>query len=165
MHNQKDIIGKVLGQIPSGLFVLTYYNQEINKPDGILMSWIQQISFHPPMVMIAVNKERKALKSLEKNGKFALNILHSDNKELMKQFGRNGIEALESNAVQYTLNGDKAAILSDSLSTLELSKVDLFSNERADHHIMMAEVIGAHTQSNFENNSPIIHLRKSGFHY
>ena len=51
MKNKKEV-GKALGRIPSGLFIVTakYEDQE----DAVLASWVNQSSFEPPEVTIAL---------------------------------------------------------------------------------------------------------------
>ena len=48
-----------LGRIPSGLFVLTARNGE--RETGMLASWVQQCSFTPPCVSVALRKGRELI--------------------------------------------------------------------------------------------------------
>ena len=52
----KQTVGKALGRIPSGVFVLTAVHE--NRRDAMLASWVQQVGFDPPAVSIAVAKGR-----------------------------------------------------------------------------------------------------------
>ena len=50
-------IAPVLGRIPSGVFILVA-GDGTGRRTGLLTSWVQQASFEPPQVTIAVNKSR-----------------------------------------------------------------------------------------------------------
>ena len=52
-----DPIAAVLGRTPSGIFVLTARAAD-GRETGMLASWVQQASFEPPMVTVAVNRKR-----------------------------------------------------------------------------------------------------------
>ena len=61
-----DALAAALGRIPSGLFVLTATSG--GAETGMLASWVQQCSFDPPQVTVAVNKERDVLDALHTHG-------------------------------------------------------------------------------------------------
>ena len=77
---------EALGRIPSGIFVLTA-RHEANET-GMLASWVQQCSFDPPQVVLAVNKERYVLDWLTSDAPFTLNILAEEQSHLLKHFAR-----------------------------------------------------------------------------
>ena len=56
-------LAQALGRIPSGLFVLTVRNGA--KETGMLASWVQQCSFDPPRLTIAIRQGRDVLEWLE----------------------------------------------------------------------------------------------------
>jgi hypothetical protein len=51
-----DDWARALGRIPSGLFILTARFED--QSTGMLASWVQQVSFDPPLVSVAVKKGR-----------------------------------------------------------------------------------------------------------
>ena len=53
----KDKLAPLLGRIPSGVFILVAGN-DTGQQTGMLASWVQQASFEPPQVTVAVNKSR-----------------------------------------------------------------------------------------------------------
>ena len=58
-----DSLAAALGRIPSGLFVLTVRHG--GRELGMLASWVQQCSFEPPQISLAINKERDVLELAE----------------------------------------------------------------------------------------------------
>src|SRR3954452_2677360 len=82
----KQSIGKALGKIPSGVFVLTA--QHGNENSAMLASWVQQAGFDPPAVSVALAKDRLIIDIIRASRKFALSIVPQDDSSLMKKYAR-----------------------------------------------------------------------------
>ena len=54
-HPDKQLAG-ALGRIPSGIFVLTVGRDNVET--GMLASWVQQCSFQPPLLSVAIQPGR-----------------------------------------------------------------------------------------------------------
>ena len=83
MKNKKEV-GKALGRIPSGLFVVTAKYKD--KEDAVLASWVNQCSFDPPAVTVALGVTRQARLLIEASQTFVVNVLGKDSNDLMKHF-------------------------------------------------------------------------------
>lgn len=155
----KEKIGKSLGRIPSGVAILT--TQQGEDKGAMLASWFQQCSFEPPMVSVAMKKGRSAESVLQSSEKFVLNILHTNQKDMLGHFGK-GFKPGEDPFVGIDTETQKTGlpILKKSLCFLECELRHVF--EVGDHHICVGEVINAGTE---EDGQPMVHLRRSGFHY
>lgn len=79
-------IARALGQVPSGCFVMTVSNA--GKATGLLTSWVQQASFEPPMVTVAVKVGRPVEQLLAASGKFVLNHIGENPLAMFRHFGR-----------------------------------------------------------------------------
>ena len=55
--SSSEVIGSILGRIPSGLFVITWQEQAVDKI--MLTSWLMQAGFKPPAISIAVGDGRR----------------------------------------------------------------------------------------------------------
>src|SRR5207253_1276585 len=75
-----------LGRIPSGLFVLTARRGEAET--GMLVSWVQQCSFEPPRVRVALARGREVGAWLAEGSAFTLNVLDSTQTDMIVHFGR-----------------------------------------------------------------------------
>ena len=75
-----------LGRIPSGLFVLTARRGEAET--GMLASWVQQCSFEPPRVSVALARGRELAAWLTEGAVFTLNILDDTQTDMIVHFGR-----------------------------------------------------------------------------
>ena len=87
----REIIGPVLGRIPSGVFILTASDGNGHET-GMLASWVQQAAFEPPMVTVVVNSKRFLNDWLQQEPKVALSLIGETRTEFLKHFGR-GFEA------------------------------------------------------------------------
>ncbi len=77
-------IGKALGGIPQGLFILTSAFEHRRR--GVVVSFVQQASFDPPMVMVALGKDRDIVPVIHESHAFALNQISEEDKLVLKQF-------------------------------------------------------------------------------
>ncbi|MEZ6045061.1 MAG: flavin reductase family protein [Planctomycetaceae bacterium] len=83
----RDILSKVLGKTPSGLHILIAGDGAGNTT-GMLASWVQQASFDPPAVTVAVNKKRYINDWLAQHPQVVLNLIGEKQNEFLKQFGK-----------------------------------------------------------------------------
>ncbi len=81
----KDV-SQALGRIPQGLFVMSARHEQ--GAQGVVVSWVQQVSFNPPLVMVALQKGRAIVPLVHGSKSFALNQVTSDDKLLLKTFTR-----------------------------------------------------------------------------
>ena len=80
----KDDWIQALGNMTYGIYVLTsFYQEEIN---GMIASWVSQVSYDPLLIMIAVHPNRYSHNLIAKSGCFALHVLAADQSNLMDRF-------------------------------------------------------------------------------
>ncbi|MFN5539860.1 MAG: flavin reductase family protein [Candidatus Melainabacteria bacterium] len=159
----KEKLGLALGRIPSGLFIVSFFNHELNQHDGMLMSWIQQTSFEPPMVSVCVQKSRKSLELIQQAGYFVVNIMGKQSNSVIGKFYKGEGEEKFVGTKTKKAETANALILEDAVSYLEC-KVSGIIETAGDHSIMLGEIISGELLVT-ENNDPSVHLRKSGFGY
>ena len=90
-------LGAALGRVPSGLFILTVRGDD-GRATGMLASWVQQAGFEPPMVSVALHKDRYVADWVRAAGRFVLNQVPAGNKTLLRHFGKGfdpGVPAFE----------------------------------------------------------------------
>ena len=85
MKNKKQM-GKALGKVASGLYVVTTKCED--KEDAVLASWVNQCSFEPPAVTIALATLRSARLLVEASEAFIVNVLPKEDMALLKHFSR-----------------------------------------------------------------------------
>jgi flavin reductase (DIM6/NTAB) family NADH-FMN oxidoreductase RutF len=154
-------LGKALGRIPSGVFILT-----AAAPDGaaqaMMASWVQQASFDPPTISIAIANGRPIAQLIKETKKLALAILPENDTTLMKRYAR-GIKPGEdpfagvgsvalSNGVPAP-RGALGYLAATLIQTVEFN---------ADHELLIARI----TAGRVEHAGPAFtHQRGGGFHY
>jgi len=162
----KENVSLALGRIPTGLFLVTFYNKDINSSDGILMSFVQQLSFEPPMISIAVKKERDSLKLIEKAGSFVVNIAGTQNNHLISKFYKGGSQALGSQDIKTRpLPNSQDIVLEECVSYLHCDVLDTMEHAKADHSLLIGLVQDGSLLNYSESNDSATHLRKNGFSY
>lgn len=154
LENKNNL--RALGKLPSGLFILTSYIEQ--KPFGVLLSWIQQASFDPPLLSICIGKNREFLAPLLHEKRFCLNILGKNGKDLIKVFGKPTANSFLNCEHQTSEFGP---ILSKSLATAYCEIVEV--QTPGDHAILFAEVKGGNLWD--LQDEPLTHLRYDGSTY
>jgi len=75
---------QALGKMTYGIYVLTTrYKEEIN---GMIASWVSQISFDPLLIMVGVHPNRYSHHLIEQSGCFALHVLDKVQTPFMSRF-------------------------------------------------------------------------------
>jgi 3-hydroxy-9,10-secoandrosta-1,3,5(10)-triene-9,17-dione monooxygenase reductase component len=156
----RNTIGKALGRIPSGLFVLTAAHG--GQSTAMLASWVQQTSFQPPTVTIAITRDRPIVQLISQSGKLALSIVPEKDTALMKRYAR-GVkpdeDAFEGMKVSQTPAG--LPVFSDAVAWLECSLLKVFEFN-ADHDLYVAQVTAGQL---LHEGQSFTHQRGNGFHY
>jgi flavin reductase (DIM6/NTAB) family NADH-FMN oxidoreductase RutF len=156
---QSRSLAAALGRIPSGLFVLTMRKEQAET--GMLVSWVQQCAFEPPQISLAIKQGREVLSWLTENALFRLNILDSTQTDMIVHFGRGfclNEPAFEGLDVERPDEG--AAVLSEALAYLDARVGSRCPT--GDHELIVARVTGGRLLG---EGQPMVHVRKSGFHY
>jgi flavin reductase (DIM6/NTAB) family NADH-FMN oxidoreductase RutF len=154
-----ESLAAALGRIPSGLFVLTMRNGD--NETGMLASWVQQCSFDPPQVSVALNKTRDALAWLPDGAVFVLNIIPEGGKTLVAHFGK-GFAPNEPafEGLKITREHETPPVLLASHAYLVcrvVSRVDA-----GDHVLVIGRVTAGAV---LHDGKPTVHLRKNGLRY
>lgn len=155
----KRQLAAALGRVPSGLFVLTLKRDAVET--GMLASWVQQCSFQPPQISVAVQRDRDIARLLTPDSAFTLNILDEAQTDMIVHFGRGfkldepafaGLELLRGES-----NGP---VLDEALGYLTCEVAERFP--AGDHDLFVARVVAGRLLG---EGHPMVHIRKSGMHY
>lgn len=148
-----------LGKIPSGLFVLTATIP--SGETGLLVSWVQQCSFDPPQVTLAINRQRPLLPDLQIGTSITLNVLPEGSKVLVAHFGKGfstSESAFDGLAVERPLG--RAPRLAEALAWLDAEVVA--QHEVGDHVLVVARIVDGEVQ---HEGKPTVHIRRDGRRY
>jgi|SRR5579883_483857 len=154
-----ESLAAALGRIPSGLFVLTVRHGDAET--GMLASWVQQCSFDPPQVSIAVNKTRDLLDWLADGTPVVLNILPEGGKSLVVHFGK-GFDKSEPafEGLEVRRERETPPILLAAHAYLACRVVGRV--DAGDHMLVIARITAGAV---LHDGKPTVHLRKNGLRY
>jgi flavin reductase (DIM6/NTAB) family NADH-FMN oxidoreductase RutF len=148
-----------LGRVASGVFVVTVRQGE--RESGMLASWVQQCSFEPPQITLAVNRKREINGWLTEGTVFTLNILEDGQTELVAHFGRGFAPGEPAfTGLEITRPAGVPPVLSEALAYLVCRIVQRWPV--GDHDLIVGEVTAGQV---LDEGHPMVHLRKSGMHY
>lgn len=154
-----DSLAAALGRVPSGLYVLTAGTGAAET--GMLASWVQQCSFDPPQVTVAVNKQREVLESLAVGAPFVLNVLPEGGKALVAHFGKGfatGEPAFTGLDVRRDPDAPPVLLAAHAYLVCRVAaRVDA-----GDHALLIARVEAGAV---LHDGKPTVHVRKNGLRY
>ncbi len=148
-----------VGRIPSGLFVVTARRGD--DETGFLASWVQQCSFEPLQVTVAVKAGRTVNDWLTPGAPFVVNVLEEDQTDYLVHFGKGfalGEPAFEGLEVDRTSAG--APVLTEALAFLDCRVAGRCT--AGDHDLVIGRVVGGRVLA---EGRPMVHVRKNGSHY
>lgn len=161
---QHEAIAPILGKTPSGVFILTASDGEGHET-GMLASWVQQASFEPPILSVAVNSKRYVKDWLLKSPRAGLSLVgKASSGPFFKKYGKGfdpGEPAFEG--VEVTRGTTGVPLLTGSIGALEGRIVS--HHEAGDHVIFFLQIENGVAGSRFDSEEPYVHIRKNGFNY
>jgi flavin reductase (DIM6/NTAB) family NADH-FMN oxidoreductase RutF len=151
-----------VGHIPSGLFIVTVQDLDKNIIDGYLASWIQQVSFSPLLVSLAIKPGRPAYDLIKSGKPFSINIVGDHDKSYLKHFWK-GYDPANNpfKEIPYTTGAHNGVLISGAKSVIECQMIS--SSQPGDHELIIAEVKNTYVLS--EDGRPMVHIRKTGLDY
>ena len=160
---QQSVFAPILGRIPSGVFILVASDGDSRKT-GLVASWIQQASFEPPQVTVAVNKSRYLIDWLKIGSAVTLNQVQKGDSTLFKHFGK-GFEpdAAAFEGVDTVLGDNGLPLLRAAMSSLEGTISGRM--EAGDHVIFLVTLTNSIAHREIADFDPLVHVRKNGFSY
>nr|AIA14253.1 Flavin reductase like domain protein [uncultured bacterium] len=139
MDNQAK--SDLLHKLTYGLYVLT--SQDGDERGGMLVTWVTQASFEPPLLAVAVLNTAHTTGVMKKSATFALNFMADEQRDQAGAFGK-----------KFAKVGDKFAgfpyhagaatgspILDDALGHLECRITGWLPG--GDHAVAVAEIVDA----------------------
>lgn len=130
--------GAILDIIKSPVTVVTAKSGNI--VNGMSAAWIAQVSYNPPMLMVAIAPERYTHQLIKESGKFVVNILASGQLKLGKHFGYiSGRERNKFDGVEHDLTKEGIPVLKDIYAHLECEVTAICP--AGDHAVFFGKVL------------------------
>lgn len=138
-----DVRTEALRLLSNGVYVLTACLGDTIH--AATVSWVSQVSFQPPLVMVALRRNSRLAHAIRKAHRFALNILSADQAVLAERFFRHlDVSAGSDDLAGYAFRHDPAhcPLLTDALAWLEC-RLAAEPPAPGDHSLCLGEVTGA----------------------
>jgi flavin reductase (DIM6/NTAB) family NADH-FMN oxidoreductase RutF len=145
-----------LGQMTYGIYILT--SKFDNKINGMVASWVSQVSYEPPLIMVAVHPDRYSHNLIEKGQAFAVHVLDSSQKDLLKRFKGPDIENKFS-GIPWETKKTGVPVLKDCLAWFELTVTEHLVP--GNHTLFIGKVVNCGTES---TGNPLCTLEYEGMY-
>jgi len=157
--NAPSPLARALGRIPTGLYVVTTLKED--RPLGFVGSFLMQVGFDPPVISVAIGKQREHLAAIRAHGRFGVSVLDGASQKLMAPFFKRhepGRSAFDT--VEHRSSPAGVPVLADALAWLDCRVTG--EHAAGDHVVVFGcvehgEVLRA--------GDPVVHLRKNGLEY
>jgi flavin reductase (DIM6/NTAB) family NADH-FMN oxidoreductase RutF len=145
---------KALGKMTYGIYVLTTsYKDEIN---GMIASWVSQISYDPPLVVAAIHPNRYSHHLIEQSGSFALHVLANDQAAFLSRF-KGADPRGKFGGIQWTKGKTGCPILNDCVAVIECTVIAAYTP--GNHTLFVGEIVDA---KQFSDQHPLTTLDYEG---
>lgn len=130
------------GKMTYGIYVLTTGFE--GKRNGMIASWVSQVSYDPPLIMVAVHPNRYSHEMIRQSGCFALHVLGKDRKDFLKRF--KGPEPMAKFAdIEWETGKTGAPLIRECIAWFECEIVSLL--DPGNHTLFIGKVVAAKTVS------------------
>ncbi len=151
-------VADVLKTLHYGLYVVGSTNGE--QVTTIVANWVTQVSFHPPLLLAAIERDSRILDHITQSNVFSINLLPSGSKQLAKAFIKPGVAQGESiNGREFLLAENGSPFLKDALASISCNVVQ--SIEAGDHTLFIGEAI----EAVLRGSGDTLTLKETGWQY
>ena len=155
---KKTELSVAVGHIPSGLFIVCAQDGE--KKDGFLASWVQQVSFSPLLVSLAIKPGRPSYEAIVAGKPFTINIVGEHETQYMRHFW-SGYKEGTFGEISHRVSERGGILINDARSVLECKMI--LKSRPGDHDIVFAQVLESYIAQGELTSK--VHLRKTGLDY
>lgn len=147
---------KAFGKMTYGIYVLT--SKSDDTVNGMIASWVSQVSYAPPVIMAAVHPNRFSHKLLDNGDSFGLHVIDKNQKALLGKFkGPDPVQKFSEIAWETKLTG--VPILTHCVAWFELKIKDRLSP--GNHTLFFGEVVNC---GSINDNTPLTTLDYEGMY-
>lgn len=127
-----------LGRMTYGIYVLTSAHED--NMNGMIASWVSQISYTPPLIMVAVHPNRYTHDLIKKSGSFALHIIDVHQKDFLSRFkGPDPKSKFEG--VDWDIGKSGSPVLKDCIACIECEVTE--SIMPGNHTLFIGKIVSA----------------------
>ena len=130
----------VFKSLTNGVYIVTVQDNDLIN--GMTTPWVTQLSYEPPLVMVAISPVRKCHEMITNRGQFAVNVLGANQRELASRFGfTTGREVDKFEGISTQQTPATNPLLPDAFAYIDCELVETLSV--GDHSLFIGQVVGA----------------------
>lgn len=126
----------VLDRFHYGIYLVTISAD--GGHNGMIASWVTQVSHEPPLVALAIRKNRLSHEQIRQSGRFAINILPKNLLSLVKQF-KIADWKKKFDSIEYELSPHGSPVINDALGYLDCTVERTI--DTGDHTLFIARIV------------------------
>ncbi|MGQ0714485.1 MAG: flavin reductase family protein [Gemmatimonadaceae bacterium] len=155
-----DIKKRVLRNVVYGLYALGVRHEGVAH--AMTLNWMTQVSFEPPMIAVAIEKESRTLPMVQAARAFAISIFPTGARQLAGRLGRHSRNVPDKldGVAHRPASVSGAPILDEATGWLDC-RVDQ-EVDAGDHVLVIAEVVDVGVGS---VEAETLTLKETGFRY
>jgi flavin reductase (DIM6/NTAB) family NADH-FMN oxidoreductase RutF len=136
------VVHDVLREIPYGLYIVGIRSGNNGDFNALVVSWMTQCSFDPPLVMIAIRRGTRSYDLVKKGEAFSINLIDKRDRRLVKEMVKPADRVGDKlGKVAHVEEDTGAPILRDAFSYIECKVREIY--EPGDHVVVLGEVVNA----------------------
>ena len=143
---------RVCSKYATGITIVTVLDSR-GAPHGLTVNSFTSVSLSPPLVLFCIDRQTAILKHFRMDTRFAINVLHEEQKDISTCFARSGQDRFQG--VPWHPGETGAPVLPGVLATLECGVTQLV--EAGDHVVVIAEALHAA----WRDGQPLIYFNSS----
>lgn len=146
-----DDFRRALGHFVSGVTIVATFDND-SRPTGLTASAFTSVSLDPPLILVCVHRKSQSYRSFRDGGRFAVNILRSDQEQLSRRFASAHLDRFDG--VPYR-RGEQidVPLIDGALAQIECETT--CTHVEGDHTIFVGRVARAYVGS----GRPLLYFR------
>ncbi len=149
----------LLNKLTYGLYVVTA--EAGGERGGMLVTWVMQASFDPPMVAVAMQNSSHTYAVIKRSGAFALNFMADEQRKQAGAFGQEHAKVGDKlgRFAHHPGAATGSPLLDDAIGYLECRVQGWLAG--GDHDVVLAEIVDAQLR----HDAPLMTTISSGMGY
>jgi 4-hydroxyphenylacetate 3-hydroxylase, reductase component len=143
---------RVCSKYATGITIVTLLDSG-GTPHGLTVNSFTSVSLSPPLVLFCLDRQTAILDHFLPDTRFAINVLHEEQKNLSTCFARSGYDRFKG--VSWRPGETGAPVLPEVLATLECGVTQMV--EAGDHIVVIGEALHA----NWREGQPLVYFNSS----
>jgi flavin-dependent trigonelline monooxygenase, reductase component len=143
---------RVCSKYATGITILTVLDAQ-GAPQGMTVNSFTSVSLSPPLVLVCIDRRTSILNHFLEGTRFAINVLHEEQKDLSTLFARSGFDRFDG--VEWRPGETGPPVLPEVLATLECAVTQMV--EAGDHVVVIGEALHA----SWREGQPLIYFNSS----